>query len=195
MSSTPCIGPSNSLNAPAASTASRRASTALTTTIELTATSAGDRSTRPPGSGGPTWRCSPSGVQRRAEPASSTCSVAMRPQRGQVVRQPFVVGVQQGDPGCVAWDRPVLRAAPRRWLTAWRTTRAPARSGDLGGVVGGAVVDDQDLGGRRRLLRERARHRPGDGVGPVVGGDDHGDGQRRARGARIIVVRAHVARP
>ena len=107
------------------------------------------------------------------------------------MRQPFVVGVEQGDPGLRRVGQ--ARVASRAEALVDGVAHHPSAGGpgDLGGVVRGAVVDDQDFGGPRRLLFECAPHRPGHGVGPVVGRDDHRDRQRGACATGLGLVRAH----
>ena len=79
------------------------------------------------------------------------------PQRGQVVRQPLVVGVQERDPGlgCVL-DRGVPRSSGAAIDLVTDDISAGAH-GSLGRLVGRAIVDDDHLGRWSWLLAQRRR--------------------------------------
>ena len=98
----------------------------------------------------------------------------------------------------VAAAKPVRSAAPLPRLRSWRMTRTRGSSATpaehVGGAVGGAVVDDDDLGGPRG--RQHPVEERGDGRRLVEAG--HDDRQARPRPAPGAVTgrrrRARTAR-
>ena len=150
------------------------------TTTEVVATSAGERSARPPFSGGRRGADRRRRLHRRAELAMRTC----RARRGQSdarwcgshwssesrKRDPRLAGAGQSRvargtcaDGCRRGGRPARRR--------YRATSAVSSRG--------AVIDHDDLGGRRRPLGAALATARPTVSRPVVRRDDHGDRERK----------------
>ena len=109
-------------------------------------------------------------------PATNPCSPRMRPQRAEHVRQPPVVRVKRCDPWLARRRRTGVAGGCRAAVCVMSHDDRPRAFGGGGRVVGGPVVDDDDLGRRMRPLAERARDGLADPFGPVVRRDHDGDG-------------------
>ena len=169
-----------SVNSPAAMATSRRTMTLLvTSTFPCRRTLAGRSSTcglRPAPADQAVVRRIRSARDRAA--AEDHVAIAMRPQRGEVIGQELVVGVEEGDPVVAGRaDRGVARrCASAVDVVADHRGAGGARRGRR--AIARAVVDDEHLGRWSRPLVERAAHGPLHHRRAVVRGNHDGDRKR-----------------
>ena len=112
----------------------------------------------------PPSRPRPAGSAPRAA-VPEDAAPRVRPQRGQVARQPLVVGVEHRHPLLRGGAIAVLRAAPFALVDLVAETRAPARGGARGVSSAEQSSTTDHLGGRPGALRQGAAHGPRHQVG------------------------------
>ena len=93
----------------------------------------------------------------------------------ELVRRPLVVGIEQGDPLVASRADPAIaRRAHAPVRLAQNLERGKPLADHLQGLVVGAVVHDQHLRGRKRLLGDRSQG-PFQEPGAIVGRDNDRD--------------------
>lgn len=103
---------------------------------------------------------------------------AERPQGREVVGQPFVVGVERGDPRLfTSFDTRVARRGGASVASVpYHPRSSPLRL--LSRAIIGSVINHDHLRGRMGLLAQRAAHGPPHEVFAIEDRDHHGNGQR-----------------